>query len=77
MKYRQFTEKELKWINQFKKIMLKAPNTLFMFVGSGITILVKDENNNRYLAENSGGAMDGMAPNIHISTSLEADGGDW
>jgi len=74
MKYRDFTNKEKEWIERFEKIMKSAPNTLFMFVGSGCTIYTKDENRHRYMC---GTSVDGKAPNVSITSPMEMDGGDW
>lgn len=76
MEYRYFTNEELKWINSFQKIMKKAPDTLFMFVGGSyfINIFSKDENNCRYM---NGSSVDGKAPCISIETDMECDGGDF
>lgn len=74
MDYRKLTEKEEKWIKSFERVMGKAPDTLFMFVGAGAVLIIpKDENNDRYMV---GGGMDGT-PAIHIPTKMECDGGDW
>jgi len=75
IEYREFTDKELKWLRSFERIMKKAPDTLFMFVGAGFTIYAKDENNNRYMADN--GAVDCLANSLSIATEMECDGGDY
>jgi len=74
MKYRDFTNKEKEWIKKFEKIMKSAPNTLFMFVGSGCTIYTKNENGHRYM---NGTSIDEKAPSIDIISPIEMDGGDW
>lgn len=74
IKYREFTEDELKWIKSFQRVMKKAPETIFMFVGTGVTIYPLDENNNRYMTEFGG--VDGYANGIGIDTPMENDGGD-
>lgn len=74
--YRDFTEKELKWIKSLQRLMKKAPSSLFMFVGDGITILPLDEHGERYLTEFGG--MDSCDNNeISIQTPMDYDGGDW
>ena len=75
MKYRKYTEEELKWINSFKRVMKKAPSTLFLFVGAGVTVFPKDEHNDRYMTEFGG--VDGEADGIDISTKMDCDGGDY
>jgi hypothetical protein len=72
--YREFTEKEKKWLNSFQRVMKKAPNTLFMFVGPSVTIYTKDENNNRYMDAHS---VDGFATSEQIFTDIDYDGGDY
>ena len=76
MKYREFTEKELKWIKSFEKVMKEAPETLFMFVGGSyyVNIFSKDESNCRYM---NGSSVDSNAPLISIETKMEVDGGDF
>jgi hypothetical protein len=76
MEYREFTDEERKWIKSFKRVMKKAPDSLFMFVGSGaVVIYTKDEHGRRYM--NSYGSVDGDAPDVQILTDMECDGGDW
>ena len=75
MKYRNFTEKELKWLKSFDKVMKKAPGTLFMFVGNGIAIYAKDENNNRYMT--GMGGVDCSATQWVTVTDIDNDGGDY
>ena len=78
MSYRQFTASELKWIKSFERVMEKAPDTLFMFVGDSFTVFTKDENNARYMAASNGGvAVDGEALSVSIKTKIEYDGGDY
>lgn len=75
MKYREFTKKEEAWIKDFQKLMIKAPDTLLMFVGSGTLLLYPlDQNGNRYM---EGYSVDGYCTNHQIKTKLECDGGDW
>lgn len=74
-KYRSFTDKEIKWINRFEKLMDLAPETLFLFVGAGQTIFAKDYNNEVY--RTASGGVDGNANNVSISTPMECDGGDY
>lgn len=74
MEYREFSEKENRWIKSFEKVMKKAPGSLFMFVGAGVTIYPKDENNQRYMNNNS---MDGCATSATIITLMDCDGGDY
>lgn len=76
--YREFTKKELKWIDRLKKLMSKAPDTLFMFVGGSsgsMYIYTKDENNDWYMSETGG--VDDYAPCQSIESPIEMDGGDW
>lgn len=75
MPYRDFTEKELRWIKGFEKVMKVAPNSLFMFVGSGVTIYALDENGQRYMKENL--SVDSDATNAAIITNIDYDGGDY
>ena len=75
--YREFTEKENKWLNSFKKIMKKAPKTLFMFVGPSITVYAKDENNNRYMSRIDNKSVDSDATAEWIDTNMDFDGGDY
>lgn len=72
--YRKFTAKESTWIKEFEKVMKKAPNTLFLFVGSGISVFTKDENNERYM---NGDSVDSQANHVGITTKMEYDGGDY
>lgn len=72
--YRNFTEKELKWVRSLERIMKKAPNTLFMFVGTGINIHVKDSDNKRYM---NGDSVDNTSPAISVFTEMDTDGGDY
>ncbi len=72
--YREFTKTETKWLNSFKRVMEKAPSTLFMFVGGDVLIGTKDENNERYI---DGGSMDSNANWESVPTDMEVDGGDW
>jgi len=74
-KYRPFTDQEMKWVRKFQKVMNSAPNTLFLFVGSGMTIYPKDENNHRYMNEN--GSVDQKPESEGIITNIEYDGGDY
>ena len=73
--YRQFTDQELQWIRSFERVMKKAPDSLFLFVGVDIAVYSKDENNQRYVT--SAGAIDDNAPNVTILSSIEYDGGDY
>lgn len=74
--YRQFTDEELTWIKRFRRVMNQAPDTLFMFNGSGsLIVYTKDENNDRYVTAH--GAVDDDAPCMEITTTMETDGGDW
>ena len=74
--YRDFTEEEVKWIKSLKRVMKKAPDTLFMFLGSGSMVIYPlDENNQRYLTND--GSIDGLATNDHVNSPMEMDGGDW
>lgn len=73
--YRDFTTKENKWITRFEKVMKNAPDTLFMFVGAGIVIYPKKNNNERYMTEY--GNVDDNAKNRGIFTLIEFDGGDY
>ena len=75
MAYRELTKKEEKWIDEFEKIMAKAPKTLLLFVGPSISIYAKDENNQRYMTEH--GSMDQNAPGEEIKTDMDFDGGDY
>lgn len=75
MDYREFSEEETKWLKSFKRIMKKAPDTLFLFVSGGVLIGTKDENNERYIAESGG--MDNDANWENVPTNMEVDGGDW
>lgn len=75
MEYRQFTDNELKWIKSFERVMKKAPDTLFLFIGAGNTVFAKDEANNRYITE--AGGMDGYATSVDIQTPMDCDGGDF
>ena len=76
-KYREFTEKELRWIKSFEKIMKQAPNTLFFFVGEGQVVFTKDKNNKRYMTNGSDPAVDNNCTNVAIETSMECDGGGY
>ncbi len=78
MEYRDYSKEELAWIKSLERVMAKAPNTLFMFVGGSngtMVIYPKNEDNERYM--NAEGAVDGNAPSTHISSKCEMDGGDW
>lgn len=78
MEYRQFTEDELKWVKSLERVMKKAPSTLFMFVGGSngtMVIYPKNEDNVRYMTKHGG--VDDEAPNKHVSSKCEMDGGDW
>lgn len=76
MEYRDFTDQEIKWIKSLERVMKKAPDTLFMFIGAGSMIIHPlKENGNRYITDT--GAMDGNAPGEYIPTKMVMDGGDW
>jgi hypothetical protein len=79
MEYREFTEEELIWIKSFQRIMKKAPNTLFMFVGGSqgtCYIYPKKPDGDRYMT-GRGGGVDSNAPSIDVVSPMEMDGGDW
>lgn len=77
-KYREFTETEEKWLKSFQRVMKKAPDTLFMFVGQGVTVYALDENQDRYMVHRSGSlAVDDYATNCIILTKIDFDGGDY
>jgi hypothetical protein len=74
--YRDFTEEELKWIKSFQRVMKKAPKSLFLFAGDGLLVVyTRSEESKRYMTEYGG--VDGYAPNKHIPTQMDVDGGDW
>lgn len=73
--YREYTELELGWIEAFRKLMAKAPDTLFLFVGSGITIFPLDKTGHRYMGDFGG--VDGNANGEGIATKIDYDGGDY
>ena len=73
--YIEFTTKEKAWLKEFDKVMRKAPDTLFMFVGEGVVVYAKDENNERYMSEYGG--MDSNATGFSIQTKMECDGGGY
>lgn len=76
--YRDFTESELKWIKSLQRVMDKAPNTLFLFVGGSYGdawVMPMDNNNQRYM--NDRGYVDGEAPRKDIPSPMAMDGGDW
>jgi hypothetical protein len=75
MNCREFTEDELKWLKSLNRVMKKAPDTLFMFVGAGQVIYPKDENNNRYQSD-IGGVL-GCDEYFMVDTPMEMDGGDY
>lgn len=76
MNYRQLTQEEKKWIESFKRVMKKAPDTLFLFAGSGtVDIYAKDENNKRYMTKD--GSVDQDAPGENASSKIESDGGAY
>jgi hypothetical protein len=75
--YREFTKEETDWLKSFKRVMKKAPKTLFMFVGSGVTVYAKDENNNRYMARMDNKSVDSDATAEYIETKMDYDGGDY
>lgn len=68
---REFTEKDLKWIKRFERVMRDAPSDLFMFVGAGIVIYPE-----RVMQESRGGSV--VDENgISIITKMQYDGGDY
>lgn len=69
--YRPFTEKERKWIDEFKKVMKKAPVTLFLFAGDGTLVVYAGH------VMNDSGSVDGYNTNELIRTPMVVDGGDW
>ena len=69
-KYRQFTKDDEKWIRSFERVMKKAPEHLFMFVGAGITIYPE-----RVMGANN--SVDQNGPSISIQTPMDCDGGDF
>jgi hypothetical protein len=71
MKYKDFTPKDLKWIDEFQKVMKKAPPYLFIFVGSKNMVVYPQ----RYMTDIGG--VDGNAPNRSVIANCEVDGGDW
>lgn len=73
--YREFTKDESKWLRSFERVMKKAPDTLFMFVGNGIQVYPLDENGNRYMGDSGG--VDGSCPHEGICTNMQTDGGDY
>lgn len=76
MDYRQLTNKEKKWIESFKRVMKKAPDTLFLFAGRGtVDIYAKDENNERYMTKD--GSVDADAPGDSAPSAIESDGGGY
>ena len=77
--YRAFTEKELKWLQRLENLCKKAPETIFLFVGSGnLQFYTKDENNRRYMVSYGGAeGVDDNAPNFSVIVPFENDGGDY
>lgn len=74
-KYREFTKAEKKWIERLQRVMNKAPENLFMFIGGGMIIYTKEKNNERYM--NEAGSVDQNAPSRGILTHMDMDGGDY
>ena len=76
MKYREFSNKELVWIRKFERLMKHAPESIFMFVGSGsVVIYATDESGKIYMKPTGG--VDDDADSISVSTPMLCDGGDW
>ncbi len=76
--YRPFTEKELNWLQRLERLCKKAPNTIFLFCGSGtLNFYAKNENNERYMTDKMGGVVDQDAANFSIFAPFESDGGDY
>lgn len=73
--YRDFTSKEEKWIKDFEKVMAKAPDSLFMFVGSGSVVIYPLTKEGRYMSYHGG--VDPYATSVTVSTKMDCDGGDW
>lgn len=73
--YREFTSKEKTWLKEFEKVMKKAPDTLFLFAGEGVTVYAKNDNNERYMSDSDG--VDSYATSVIISTKMECDGGAY
>jgi hypothetical protein len=74
--YRDFTDKERRWLKKFVNVMDEAPDTLFMFCGAGsLIVYTKDDENIRYTLGHGG--VDDGAPSMEIRTDMETDGGDW
>ena len=80
--YREFTEAEEKWLRSLQRVMKKAPETLFMFIGSGSMVIypLKDDGS-RYMTGDRGddntGGVDGDFTSMSIINQMECDGGDW
>lgn len=70
MDYRNFSDKDLKWIKRFDKVMKDAPSDLFMFVGNGQVVVYSERR------MDNGGVNDDV-PSMTITTKMECDGGDW
>ncbi len=73
---RDFTEKELAWLNKFEKIMSQAPDSLFMFIGEGFTVYVTDEDKKRFIVKGTGG-VDSTVTARSIKTNIQYDGGGY
>jgi len=72
--YREFTSKEEVWINEFEKLMKKAPDTLFLFVGEGVSLYPLNEKGERYMNRDS---VDSSCPHKIIITKMQCDGGAY
>jgi hypothetical protein len=73
MEYREFSKKDDAWINEFEKVMRKAPKHLFLFVGSGSVVVYSE----RKMDGSDGEGVNQEVPSRHITTKMMCDGGDW
>ena len=74
MDYREFTESDLKWIRSLERVMAKAPEKLFMFIGAGSMIVYSER---KMDGGGIGQSVNHDVPNISVLTEMDIDGGDW
>lgn len=73
MEYREFSKKDEAWLDEFEKVMKKAPRNLFLFVGSGSLVVYSE----RRMDGSNGDGVNPNVPSRHINTKMICDGGDW
>jgi len=67
------TQKELKWIESFKKLAKRCPESLWLYSAGGTMNVMKKPKDGKIMTESGGVDSD----NIIGTVKIRNDGGDW